>query len=272
MESEGFSDNTGLDAPGAPLAPPAPAPQFAPAPGGSAGVAPTEQMAQIPPAVAASSVVLPPSAAPAKRSPVLAIVGGVVIVGLAAAAAIGWMGKADAEDDAAASKAEVAALTQDVADLRTEVETANQAAEATAGELDAATSNIADLEGQISDLDGQVADLETEIAEKDAQIATLEQADNDGGAIGEPLFNDLVLTEREYEVVASVTPIAPPPIEAARSLGADVCAAEDLPSVVAAVTAHLGDFPPGTSLDDAAKVAGAIAGLMCVNHLQELAG
>lgn len=289
MDSDPSLDPHDTPAPDAPMAPPSPPsemaapfvpePPAAPAAPAAPSYAPTEQVPQYAPtaqytpaAAAPSSVVLQQSAAPAKRKPFLGIAAGVAILGLGAAAVVGWMGKASAEDDVKKSEAVAASLSAEADDLQGQLDTANQAAADATAELDGANGQISELEGQIGDLEGQIGDLETQIAEKDAEIATLEDTLDGGGDVSEPQFNDLVLTSQEYDVVKSVTPIPPPPIEQARLLGADVCAAETLPAVLDAVTSHQGDFPAGTALDDMAKVAGAIAGLMCVEHLQELAG
>ena len=291
MDSEGFSDTNDTPAPDAPMAPPSPpapasmqsapteqVPQIAPAQMAPAQMAP----AQVAPAPAAApmasnvpigqSVVMPQVAAPAKRTPWKGIAAGVAILGLGAAAVVGWMGKASAEDDVQAGKEVATVLTKEADDLRSQLDAANQATADATAELDSATAQVADPEGQTGDLESQVSDLESQIADKDAEIAALEEANNNNNNASDPTINDLVLSQQEYDLAQSVAPLPLPALAQAQQLGVDICSSDSIAGVGLAVQDHLGDFPEGSSIDDIAQSAGAIAGLMCQDKLLDLAG
>lgn len=211
-----------------------------------------------------SSVVLGAGATPPRRKPWLAVLAGLAILGVGAFAVVGWMGKADADDKAAASEKTASSLAQEAEGLRGELEAANQAAEETDQQLTEANSEISVLEQQVGDLEAAATELE-------AEIETLqdEQGNSSNGASS---LNDLVLTDSEYRLIESSFDIAPPPIETARQLGAEMCAAPDIAAVVDIVFDYQSEFPADASNDDVAVVSGAIAGVMCQDHLLQLAG
>ncbi len=116
------------------------------------------------------------------------------------------------------------------------------------------------------------ADLESTQLELDEMIAEQEADDRIDEAL-EGSANDGVLTAGEFAVAQDLfgEQLANITLEQASELGAKVCEVQTEADLVPLLREAQALIGPESTFEDAALVLGGVAGLMCADHLQDLA-
>lgn len=240
--------------------------QYAPAPPPDQ-FATAQQPAQYAPAP--QSVVIAQQPVQQKSSRVPLIVASVVAVAGLGFGAFAWSGKQSAEDRSAELSSQVATLEADVqaeADKAAELEASLENAQADVENLEADVQSAEEAQATAE------ADLESTQLELDEMIAEQEADDRIDEAL-EGSANDGVLTAGEFAVAQDLfgEQLANITLEQASELGAKVCEVQTEADLVPLLREAQALIGPESTFEDAALVLGGVAGLMCADHLQDLA-
>lgn len=253
----------------APLLPPPGVPlDAAPSPEPAPAYAPTAPLPMVEATPAPSAPLSTPSA-PAKKGGKGLVIGlGAGLVAMVAVAVVGWMGKSSADSDLSDANDRIAVLEADVEARDTQISTLDGEVDNLTTQLGSTEEELTAAQAEVEELTTANGDLEATVSDLEAQVQLLEEQIPDDSAL-----NDNELDLFEYQVViefAQGRGADNLTIEQARELGGAVCAAETRGELENVLTANVGLFAPGTPFNDIAFVVGAIAGLMCQNHLQSI--